>query len=126
MNPLNSPWNTPRFQMIEDFKLYCRWKPIHKHLTKPARYIERRGFLEVNSLFYIAKNSNKMRLVSHLDWCHYDAQDLAQAMDNNTVEQYYEQQLLDSRSDPNQWKDTDKEMELKTHYAARIGRASKI
>ena len=126
MNPLNSPWNKPKFQTIDDFKLYCRWKPISKHLTISPRYSESSGMLDVNNQFYIAKNSNKMRLKTHLDWCYYDAQDLAQAMNNNTVEQYYEQQLLDSRSDPNQWKDTDKEMDLKTHYAARVGRASKI
>jgi hypothetical protein len=126
MNPHNSPWNKPKFQMIEDFKLYSRWKPIAKHLTKPVRYSEGRGFLEVNGVFYIAKNSVKMRLVSHLDWCHYDAQDLANAIDSDTVEQYYEQQLNDPNSDPNQWRDKDKEMLLKTHYAAKRARASKI
>ena len=126
MNPLNSPWNKPRFQTIDDFKLYCRWKPISKHLTNPARYIERNGYLEVNGLFYIAKNSNKMRLISHLDWCYYEPQCLADAINTDTVEEYYEQQLNDPNSDPNVWRDKDKEMDLKTHYAAKAGRASKI
>jgi len=79
-----------------------------------------------NVTFYIAKNSSKMRLRSHLDWCWYTPKTLAQAIDSNTVESYYEIMLNDIRSDPNEWKDRDIEMELKTFYAERVGRASLI
>jgi len=125
-NPLNSPWNKPKFQTIDDQQLYWRWKPIHKHLTKPARYQESNGLLLINNQFYIAKKSSKMRLKSHLDWSWYTPKTLAQAMDTGTVEEYYEFMLHDGRSDPNEWKDRDIEMALKTYYAERAGRASAI
>ena len=112
--------------MIQDQQLYWRWKPIHKHLMKPASYQENNGLLEINGLFYIAKKSSKMRLKSHLDWAWYTPKTLAQAIDTDTIEQYYEFMLHDGRSDPNLWKDRDIEMDLKTYYAERAGRASAI
>jgi len=124
MNPLNSPWNKPKFQTINDKQLYFRWAAIKKHLTTQPVYNEYNGILSVDGVFYIAKNSPKMRLKSHLDWVWYTPKTLAQAIDSNCVESYYEIMLNDVRSDPNQWKDQDFEMELKSFYAARVGRAS--
>lgn len=126
MNPLNSPWNKPKFQIIQDQQLYWRWKSIFNHLQKPAKYDESNGLLLINNQFYIAKKSSKMRLKSHLDWAWYTPKTLAQAMDTGQVEQYYEFMLHDARSDPNQWKDHQTEMALKTYYAERAGRASLI
>jgi hypothetical protein len=112
--------------MIQDQQLYWRWKPIEKHLTKPAKYSEIKGLLEINNQFYIAKKSSKMRLKSHLDWAWYTPKTLAQAIDTDSVEAYYEYMLNDGRSDPNLWKDKDVELELKSYYAERAGRASAI
>jgi hypothetical protein len=126
INPVNSPWNKSKSLYIRDQKLWARWSAIKKHLTTTPNVVERNGYLEINSLFYIAKNSSKMRLISNLDWSHYTSKTLAQAIDTNTVESYYETMLKDSRSDPNVWKDTDKEMELKTYYAFKKGRAKLI
>jgi 3D (Asp-Asp-Asp) domain-containing protein len=106
-------------------KLLPRWLAVKKHLTKPVNLVdESYGFLRINN-FYLANNS-KMRLQSHLDWCYYDAKDLADAIENNSVDVYYEQQLSDVRSDPNKWKRSDEELELKSFYAARKGRANLI
>jgi len=126
MNPLNSPWNKPKFQIINDKQLYFRWAAIKKYLTTQPTYGEYNGVLGVNGIFYIAKNSPKMRLKSHLDWVWYTPKTLAHAIDSNCVESYYEIMMNDIRSDPNQWKDQDFEMQLKSFYAARVGRASLI
>jgi hypothetical protein len=127
MNPLNSPWNKPKFQTIDDKQLYFRWTAIKKHLQNAYTFSEHRGILSITVgevEFYIAKHKPKMRLKSHLDWSWYTPKTLAQAMDSASVEEYYEHMLLDCRSDPNQWKDLDLEMSMKTYYAARASRAS--
>jgi len=112
---------------IADRKLYSRWTAIAKYLTSPNHnVIEYNGMLGYNKQFLIAKNTAKMRLLSHLDWVHYTPKELAQAIDSNTIEQYYELKLQDGRSDPNVWKRPDEEHELKAFYAARAGRASLI
>jgi hypothetical protein len=125
INPLNSPWNRPKFIFIQDIKLYRRWQEIKKHLTTNPCVIERNGYLEVNGC-YIAKNSSKMRLKSHLDWCHYTPKTLAQAIDSDTIESYYEVMLKNPQSDCNNWKDRQREMELKSYYANKAGRSSLI
>lgn len=124
MNPLSSPWNKPRTKMITDQQLRWRWAAIKKHLTSSPAYYEINGILTVDGVCYIAKNSSKMRLKSHLDWVWYTPKTLAQAIDSGSLESYYEIMLNDVRSDPNVWKDHDFEMELKSYYAARVGRAS--
>lgn len=126
INPHNSPWKKPYRPQISDQMLYFRWKNIHKYLTTEPSVIEYNGILMFNDQFYLAKNSSKMRLKSHLDWCWYTPKTLADAIDNNSIEQYYELMLRDVRSDPNNWKDSDLEQTLKSYYAARIGRASLI
>lgn len=122
-NPYNSPWNKP---VIYDKFLKQRWQAIEKYLTTKPNIVERKWFIEIEGCAYIAKNTTKMRLISHLDWCHYTAKTLAQAIDAGKIAEYYEQMLKDPRSDANVWNDTDKEMDLKTEYAARVGRASKL
>lgn len=124
MNPHNSPWNKPRLQIVQDKQLYWRWAPIKRHLTQPVVISEYQGILRIGKDIYIAKKSSKFRIKSNLDWAWYTPKTLAQAIDNNTVEQYYEIMLNDVRSDPNEWKDHDFEMELKAFYAARAGRCS--
>jgi len=47
-------------------------------------------------------------------------------MNENRVLQYYESMLKDKRSDANKWKRRDEEMEMKTKYAVRAGKASFI
>jgi len=126
VNPHNSPYFKPNNFKSNDIKLYHRWAAIKKFLISNHHVVEMKGQLVVDSKFWIAKHSSKMRMISQLDWVHYTPKTLAAAMDNNTVDVYYEQQLSDSRSDPNLWKRPDEESELKSHYAARAGRASLI
>lgn len=126
MNPLNSPWNKPqpRSVWINNPLLRNKWAAIKRHLTTNPPIREYRGLLKINECCYIAKNTTKMRLYSHIDWCFYTPKTLADAIDNNTIDVYYEIMLKDIRSDPNIYKDKDFEMELKSFYAARAGRAS--
>ena len=130
MNPLISPWNKPsKPKFISDKQLYFRWNAIAVHLKNIPAYYENNGTLAItigNEKIYLAKNAQKMRLKSHLDWTYYTPKTLAQAIDNNNVDQYYEIMLHDVNSDPNLWKDKDFEMELKSFYAARANRASLI
>lgn len=84
------------------------------------------GYIEINNEFYITsttKKGTKMRMISRLDWVHYNPKDLALAIETDTVEAYYAQQLNDPASDPNVWADAVKEFELKTYYANRVGRS---
>ncbi len=126
MNPHQSPWNRPQPQRIQDQQLYWRWAAIKKHITQPQSVSEYQGILTINKKIYIAKNSAKFRLKSNLDWAYYTPKTLAAALDNNTVDQYYEFMLQDHRSDSNDWKDHDLEMELKAFYAARAGRCDLV
>jgi hypothetical protein len=108
-----------------DPQFKSRWFAIKQYLTKPVNRLgQSYGLLQIDNC-YISSNS-KMRLISHIDWCYYDAKDLAVAIENNTVDSYYEQQLKHINSDPNVWARTDQEHELKSYYAARRGRASLI
>ena len=126
INPHNSPWNKPKPVFIADQSLYFRWKLISKHLTRTPDIRESHGYLKIDEICYIAKNTCKMRLYSQIDWCWYTPKTLADAINSSSLEQYYEIMLNDIRSDPNVWKDADFELELKTHYAVRAGRASLI
>lgn len=127
MNPHNSIWNTRKEPFIKDKILYHKWASIKKYLTsRPNIMLIQETQLKINNQFLISKNSSKFRLLSQLDWAVYDNKDLAQAIDNNAVENYYEKMLMNSLSDPNVWNDKTKEQELKVYYAARVGRASKI
>jgi hypothetical protein len=114
-------------RFINDIALYRRWAAIARYLPNHNHpVVEYRGMLAYNQQFLLAKHSTKWRLLSHLDWAHYTPKGLADAITNNTIEQYYEQQLHDVRSDPNIWRRPDEEHTLKARYAARAGRASLI
>jgi hypothetical protein len=126
MNPHNSPWNKPKPFYIQDPLLRSRWTSIKQYLSTTPNVIERYDYLKINDICFIAKNSTKMRIKSHLDWCYYTPKTLAQAIDANSIESYYEIMLKDAHSDPNVWKDSDFEMELKTRYAIRADRALSI
>ena len=126
MNPKNSPWYKPAQTRIQDKVLYFRWAAIKQHLATNPNIREYNGILKINDICYISKNTSKMRLHSHLDWCWYTPKTLAQAIDSNSIETYYEIMLNDVRSDPNVWKDHDFELDLKSFYATRAGRASSI
>lgn len=118
-----------RDSYINDKALWMRWAAIRKYMTQTQglALADNRGVLcVVKHQCYIAKNSTKMRLKSHIDWCHYTPKGLAQAIDADQVAQYYEQMLCDPRSDPNQWRHRDEEQDIKAFYAARAGRASLI
>lgn len=108
---------------ITNYKLYGRWKAIEKFLTNYHTYKETRGGLIINEQFIIAVNTSKMRPVGQLDWSWYTPKTLAEAMDCGEVYVYYEQMLLDPRSDKNKWKRPEEEMEKKTLYAVRSGMA---
>jgi hypothetical protein len=126
MNPHASPWNRSSQPTIRDQQLRQRWLQIKLHVTRSVCATEQHGILTIDQELYIAKHSRKFRLRSHLDWAHYTPRTIAQAIDNCTLDQYYEFMLADHRSDPNDWKDTDLEQELKAYYAARVGRCSLI
>lgn len=123
-NPHNSPWLKPIFVKIRDDMFRWRFMAIKKHVTSTLSVAEFHSNLVINGNIYIAKNSTKFRLRSHLDWAWYTPKTLAEAIDKNSVESYYEIMLTNVNSDPNIWKDTDFEMELKSYYAARVNRAS--
>lgn len=113
--------------MIYDLQLKQRWLRIKRHLSSNIQVFEQQGILVIEMptyKIYLAKKSSKMRLKSHLDWSFYTPKTLANAINNNSVESYYEIMLNDIRSDPNEWKDRNFEMELKSYYAARENRAS--
>jgi hypothetical protein len=114
---------------IYNAALIQKWFRIRRHLKTAYTAYEANGILTIptnSHSIYIAKNSEKMRLKSHLDWVWYTPKQLAYAIDNNCVDAYYEIMLSHVNSDPNQWKDLNFEQELKSFYAARVGRASLI
>ena len=123
-NPYTSPWLKPIRIYIKDHKYRAIYNAIKFHATTKFSVVEFHSVLTINKHIYLAKNSNKFRLRSHLDWAWYTPKTLAYAIDTDTVESYYEVMLTHCNSDPNIWKDTDFEMELKSFYAARVGRAS--
>lgn len=107
-------------------ELSQKWLRIARHLTTPLSVTEYNGILTINfsPIIYIAKNSNKMRLKSHLDWVYYEPKVLAQAINSSAVDSYYEIMLTHANSDPNIWKDHNFEMLMKSYYASREQRAS--
>lgn len=125
-NPYNSPWLKPIRIWIKDFKLRAKYDSIKIHLTSTVSVTETNGILTINKNIYLAKNSMKFRIKSHLDWAYYTPKSLADAINNDTIDSYYQIMLEDVNSDPNVWKEHDFEMELKSFYAARAGRASLI
>ena len=125
-NPHNSPWLKAYNPYLNDFKLKQRYNAIKAHTTVMLEVTEYNGVLRINKNIFVAKHSTKFRMLSHLDWAWYEPKSFTQAIETNTVDSYYEIMLNDIHSDPNVWKITDFEMELKSFYAARVKRASLI
>lgn len=127
MNPHNSPWlKNVKKPTVKDIVLRHKFAKIQHYSNNNLLGVEYNGILAINKHIYIAKNSIKFRIKSHLDWAYYTPKTLADAIDNNCVDAYYEIMLHDVRSDPNVWKDHDFEMILKSYYAARANRAEII
>ena len=115
---------------IDDLMLNKRWYAIKKQMTDQFKgytlYIVK-GQLNVwnrnhDKSIYIAKKKQIMRLKTRLDWVSYRPKDLAHAIETDTIEQYYAQQLTDPRSYPNVWKRKHEEIDTKEYYANRVGR----
>jgi len=111
---------------IPNFWMYKRWKTIEKFLEFPHDLEPRHQGLIIDNEFIIAVNKPKMRPLGQLDWSWYTPKTLAQAMNEFKVLEYYEKMLKDKRSDKNKWKNKEKEMEMKTLYAVRAGKAEFI
>lgn len=127
MNPYNSPWlKKPKKPTVKDIILRHKFAKIYQHIQTDITAVDYNGILAINKNIYIAKNSTKFRIKSHLDWAYYTPKTLANAIDNDCVDRYYEIMLHDIHSDPNVWQDHDFEMTLKSYYAARAFRANLI
>ena len=112
---------------LADPKFQYKWSQISNHMTTGVfRYISH-GYLIVKApredvRLVKKRHKNIMRLTSRLDWVWYDAKDLANAIDSDSVLDYYVQQLSDPRSYPNDWKRLVEEEDTKEHHAHRVGR----
>ena len=78
---------------------------------------ERTGYILINRKCVIAKHKQKFRPVGQMDWVKYLMADLVDALNTDTLEQYYEKQL--AKYPPN-WKDKDLEMRVKAKYASNV------
>lgn len=128
VNPYNNRWYKPTKPQprLNDLVLLRRWQAIEKHLKHNQTIYDQNGMLKIMPNIYVAKHSVKFRLQSYLDWAYYTPKTLADAINNNSVDVYYEVMLKHQYSDPNEWGDNDFEQYLKSYYAARQGRASLI
>jgi hypothetical protein len=108
-----------------------KWMRIRRHLTtNTAKFYDNEGrpaaIQTPKNTIYISKTNDKFRLKSHLDWAWYSPKTLAAAIDADDLDLYYQTQLSHQNSDPNIWRRWDEEQDLKSYYAARVGRASLI
>ena len=119
----NTGWTT-KTPFIADKILYSRWAAINKHLSIVPHLQVFTGLLKICSEggFYIAKNKTKFRPIGVLDWAHYTPAGLATAIETQSLETYYQAQLLDAKSDPNVWSDPVVEAQLKDYYLKRAGK----
>lgn len=130
VNPYASPLygrvtSVQKHKNREFVKNYYVLLNICKHFTKWYDFKDlddEYGYIRVNKQFFIASEKTNMRMISRLDWVYYNPKDLAHAIETDTVEQYYANQLGDPHSHPNIWRDTQQEFDLKTYYANRVGR----
>jgi hypothetical protein len=74
---------------------------------------EKTGYILLNRKCVLAKKKQKFRLVGHIDWVKYRMADLVDAMNTDSLEQYYSNQL---EKYPPDWKDKDLEKSLKQKY----------
>lgn len=131
VNPYASPYyGVPTYKQkqhnVQMVKKYYVLLDIVKHFTKWYDFKDldnTHGYIRVNNEFFItSKKKTKFRMISRLDWVYYTPKDLARAIETNTVEQYYSQQLADPNSDPNVWRNAVEEYILKDYYAQRVNR----
>jgi len=111
--------------------LKLRWLSVSKHLTEQIITVyDCNGILTIKLdkkiTIYLAQKTSKFRIKSFLDWAYYTPTTLAQAINTSSVEEYYEIMLDNVYSDPNVWKDYQFEIQLKSYYAARVGRCSLV
>ena len=111
---------------ITNYLLYDKWKRIEKFLEFRHDLREYQQGLIIDDEFLISVHRTKMRPLGQLDWSWYTPKTLAIAMNECKVLEYYEKMLKDKRSDTNKWKNKRKEMELKTLYAVKAGKAEFI
>ena len=71
--------------------------------------------------FLIAKNKTRFRPVGILDWAHFTMAGLRNAIQNESLNDYYLEMLEDPRSPSNCWKDKEFEALKKEQYANRLG-----
>lgn len=69
----------------------------------------------------LAKKKTRFRPLGILDYAHFTVKGLAEAIDNDSVIEYYIEMLEDPRSPDNVWKDKEKEKSLKLAYAVQNG-----
>ena len=101
------------------------WGHIRPHLTVRVDITEQKGMIRVernNTVIFIAQKKTMFRIKSRLDWVHYEPNDLATNINNDTIEHYYFTQLNDPNSYPNDWARLQEEYDMKTYYANRVGR----
>lgn len=106
-----------------------KWLGIRRYITRSHIYFSDNNTATIKTptlRIYISKTANKFRIKSHIDWAYYTPQELADAINRDDVDVYYETQLKHQLSDPNIWKRLDEEQDIKSYYAARAGRASRI
>lgn len=123
--------NPNKYNRIQtkNIKLSNRWGQLRPHITVKIDQRIQSGFLRIERnkiVIYLTQNSTKFRIKSRLDWVHYDPQDLATHINNDTIEYYYYTQRGDQQSYPNDWKRLQEEYNLKTYYANRVGRQTDI
>jgi len=112
---------------INNFKFFIAWKKIEKYLDNKDRKLkEFHSGLIIDDKFIIAGNRTLLRPVGILDWSWYTPKTLGIAMNEDRVERYYEDMLKDPRSPSNKWKNRKQEMEKKTFYAVRAGKAEYV
>lgn len=101
------------------------WQQLDHMITTSYGSQITNGMLRINKndlVIFIAQHKQMFRIKSRLDWVHYEPQDLATNINNDTIEYYYFIQLNDPQSYPNDWARIQEEYDMKTYYANRVGR----
>ena len=112
--------------MRHDNWMWSKLSSIQKYCTKRIDTETYQQGLVIEGRYLIAKKKTMFRPLGQLDWAWYTAKGLGTAIENDTLDHYYEAMLKDDRSPPNVWKRRHEEMEKKTYYAVRSGLAEFI
>ncbi len=104
-------------------KLGTTWLRIKRHLTVNVKETFSYGQLRIETtakkVMYITQDSNKFRFKGVLDYARYEPKQLAEAINQGKVEDYYNLMLSHKKSDTNVWKDKSFEQLLKNYYHER-------